>query len=73
VVNEQKESIMRVSVDEDLCIGAGNCVLTAPDVFDQGEEGFVVLLDDDPPRELDEDVRLAALRCPARAIAAKAS
>jgi ferredoxin len=62
---------MRVTVDEGACIGAGNCVLTAPDVFDQGEEGFVVLLDDDPPSELDEDLRLAALRCPARAITVK--
>ena len=59
---------MRVIVDEDACIGAGNCVRTAPDVFDQGEEGLVVLLNDDPPGELQEDVRLAALRCPARAI-----
>jgi ferredoxin len=59
---------MRVNVDEGACIGAGNCVVTAPDVFDQGEEGLVVLLDEDPPRELVEDVRLAVARCPSRAI-----
>jgi ferredoxin len=64
---------MRVIVDQGACIGAGNCVLTAPDVFDQDEEGFVVLLNDDPPDELHDDVRLAALRCPARAITVKES
>jgi ferredoxin len=59
---------MQVVVDHDACIGAGNCVRTAPDVFDQGEEGFVELLDDNPPRELEEDVLLARRLCPARAI-----
>ena len=60
-------------VDEDACIGAGNCMRTAPDVFDQGEDGFVVLLDDNPPSELDEDVLLARRLCPARAITLKES
>jgi ferredoxin len=59
---------MRVIVDQDACIGAGNCVRTAPDVFDQGDEGFVELLDDNPPSELDEDLLLARRLCPARAI-----
>ncbi|MDX6466781.1 MAG: ferredoxin [Gaiellaceae bacterium] len=59
---------MQVVVDQDACIGAGNCVRTAPDVFDQGEEGLVELLDDTPPRELEEDVLLARRLCPARAI-----
>jgi ferredoxin len=66
--SEQKENIMRVIVDEDACIGAGNCVRTAPDVFDQGEEGFVELLDDNPPSRLDQDLLLARRLCPARAI-----
>jgi ferredoxin len=59
---------MRVVIDEDACIGSGNCVLTAPDVFDQTEDGLVVLLSEDPPPELHEDVRLAAARCPSQAI-----
>jgi ferredoxin len=59
---------MRVLVDQGACIGAGNCVLSAPEVFDQGDDGLVVLLDGEPPGTLEEDVRLAALRCPARAI-----
>jgi ferredoxin len=71
--SDRKENIMRVIVDEDVCIGAGNCVRTAPDVFDQGEEGFVVLLDDTPPSELEADVLLARRLCPARAITVKDS
>jgi ferredoxin len=66
--SERKENIMRVVVDQDKCIGAGNCVRTAPDVFDQGEDGFVELLDDNPPSELEQDVLLARRLCPARAI-----
>ena len=29
---------MRVIVDKELCIGAGQCVVTAPDVFDQDDD-----------------------------------
>jgi ferredoxin len=68
VDSERKENVMQVVVDEQKCIGAGNCVRTAPDVFDQGEEGFVELLDDNPPSELEGDVLLARRLCPSRAI-----
>ncbi|GLZ13630.1 ferredoxin [Actinomadura sp. NBRC 104425] len=60
---------MKVIADRDVCIAAGNCVLTAPDVFDQDEdEGTVVLLRDDPPEELREAVRRAVELCPSGAI-----
>ncbi|HEX3786712.1 MAG TPA: ferredoxin [Pseudonocardiaceae bacterium] len=60
---------MRVSVDEDRCVGSGQCVLASAEVFDQrDEDGIVVLLDDDPPAEHDADVRHAAAVCPALAI-----
>jgi ferredoxin len=64
---------MQVSVDQNKCIGAGNCVRTAPDVFDQGDDGFVELLDGNPPSELEEDVLLARRLCPARAISVEDS
>ncbi|MFI7545427.1 ferredoxin [Actinoplanes sp. NPDC049599] len=58
-----------VVADRDRCIGAGNCVLTLPAVFDQDEdEGLVVLLDADPPAESAELVARAVERCPAGAI-----
>ena len=60
---------MRVTIDQDKCVGSGQCVLAAPDVFDQrDEDGIVVLLDAEPPSELDQDVRRSAMVCPALAI-----
>jgi ferredoxin len=61
-------SVFKVHVDEDLCIGAGQCVLVAPRIFDQDEQGLVVLLDATPPPELHDAARKAAKLCPARAI-----
>lgn len=60
---------MRIQVDQDKCCGAGSCVLSAPDVFDQrDEDGIVVILDARPPAALHEAVREAAAICPAAAI-----
>lgn len=60
---------MKISLDPGRCVGAGQCVLTAPDVFDQGDpDGVVVLLDPDPAEELTEDVLAAADLCPVGAI-----
>ncbi|MFF3377141.1 ferredoxin [Streptomyces sp. NPDC002680] len=60
---------MKVVVDEEKCVAAGQCVNAAMDVFDQrDEDGIVVLLDENPPAELAEDVRNAAAVCPALAI-----
>ena len=58
----------KVVVDEDLCIGAGQCVLVAPEIFDQDDKGLVVLLDATPPPALHDAARKAAKLCPARAI-----
>jgi ferredoxin len=60
---------MKVVVDQDKCVGAGQCVLLAPEVFDQrDEDGVVVLLHENPPAELHDAVRQAAQVCPALAI-----
>ncbi|WP_405824915.1 ferredoxin [Streptomyces sp. NBC_01390] len=60
---------MRVRVDQDKCCGAGSCVLSAPEVFDQDDEdGLVLLLDPHPPADLHEAVREAAAVCPAEVI-----
>jgi ferredoxin len=60
---------MRVRVDQAKCVASGNCVLTAPEVFDQrAEDGIVVLLDPSPPAELAERVRRAEALCPAGVI-----
>lgn len=60
---------MKVSVEADKCVAAGQCVLLAPEVFDQREEdGVVVLLDEAPAPEHRGAVREAAVVCPAAAI-----
>ncbi|MFJ5801263.1 ferredoxin [Streptomyces decoyicus] len=60
---------MKVIIDEDKCVGAGQCVLAAEEVFDQREDdGIVVLLDAVPSEELHSSVEDAAARCPALAI-----
>jgi ferredoxin len=60
---------MRVSVDQERCCGAGQCVLSAPDVFDQDEDtGIVVLLNATPPPERLADIHRAVDVCPAQAI-----
>jgi ferredoxin len=59
---------MRVSVEVDKCCGAGQCVLVAPDVFDQSDDGTAILLDPAPPEALHAAVREAAQVCPGVAI-----
>lgn len=61
---------MRILLDEDKCVGAGQCVLAAGDVFDQrDEDGVAILLDDHPDEALRGEVETAVRLCPARAIA----
>ncbi|MGP4914361.1 ferredoxin [Brachybacterium tyrofermentans] len=64
--------MMQIDVDRAVCVGAGQCALTAPDVFDQDDDGLVVLLDpnaaEDPESEGGTVVRDAEALCPSRAI-----
>jgi ferredoxin len=60
---------MKVQVDQTKCCGAGHCVLSVPEVFDQREEdGIVVLLQPEPPARTRRAVRDAATVCPTGAI-----
>jgi ferredoxin len=60
---------MKVIADLDVCIGAGVCVLTAPEVFDQGaEDGLVRVLVDEVPAEEARLVREAVDLCPSAAL-----
>ncbi|MGY0008039.1 ferredoxin [Micromonospora sp. I033] len=60
---------VRVGVDRGRCCGAGNCVMTAPEVFDQDDEdGLVLLRRTEPPADAVDRVRLAVELCPAGAI-----
>ena len=60
---------MKVTVDRAACCGAGQCVMIAPEVFDQDEDdGIVILRTADVPPGDEEAARKAAKICPARAI-----
>ncbi|MFG1606293.1 ferredoxin [Actinoplanes sp. NPDC049265] len=59
---------MRIKADTDVCVGAGQCVLTDPAVFDQDDDGIVTLLTDRPEGEAAEHARDAVLICPSQAL-----
>ncbi|MFQ6145701.1 ferredoxin [Streptomyces seoulensis] len=59
---------MHVEVDQPKCVASGQCVLMAPDVFDQDDDGIVELLTDRPGPGQRDGVREAAAVCPAAAI-----
>ena len=57
---------MRIRIDREKCISAGNCVVTAPTVFILDDEEKATLID---PDTVDEDTLwLAAELCPTEAI-----
>jgi ferredoxin len=56
---------VQIAADRDVCIGAGICVVTAPAVFDQDEEGIVVVLAEEV---LDSEVGRAIELCPSGAL-----
>ncbi|MGP9022441.1 ferredoxin [Streptomyces sp. BR1] len=60
---------MEISIDKDVCIGSGQCALTAPKVFTQDDDGFSELLPGRADGGGDPMVREAARACPVQAIA----
>jgi len=59
---------MRVTIDRSKCVGSGNCMMTAPEVFEQDDDGIVVLLNATPAEGQEALVRQAVELCPARVI-----
>ncbi|WP_411139095.1 ferredoxin [Streptomyces sp. C10] len=60
---------MKITVDQDRCVGAGMCAMTAGEVFAQHEsDGLVVLRMTEPPEQLADHVEEAEQLCPSRAI-----
>ncbi|HEY0451674.1 ferredoxin [Actinophytocola sp.] len=64
---------MRVVTDTARCVGAGQCVLTEPAVFDQSEDdGTVVVLVEHVEGEQLAAVEEAVDMCPSQAISLEA-
>jgi len=61
------EAAMKVSVDGERCVGAGQCVDFAPQVFRQGKDGASSVIEQ-PSAEQEADVREAWDACPVMAI-----
>ncbi len=61
---------MRVVADREACVGAGQCELLAPEVFEVDDDGAVRVLQAEP--EDDAAVRDAVGRCPTRALTVEA-
>jgi len=60
--------VVRVQADRDVCISAGNCVMAADAVFDQDDDGIVVVLVDEVPEGEQDHVREASRLCPSQAL-----
>jgi ferredoxin len=59
---------VRIQADRDICIGAGNCVLAAEEVFDQDDDAIVVVLEERPSADQEPAVRNAVAQCPSGAL-----
>jgi ferredoxin len=59
---------VKITADRDVCISAGNCVMAASAVFDQDEDGIVVVLVDDVPEGEADNAREAVKLCPSQAL-----
>lgn len=59
---------MKLRVDAAKCCGSGQCVLAAPEVFDQDQDGIVILLVDEVAEGEVADVNEAVFSCPTAAI-----
>jgi ferredoxin len=62
---------MKVAADRDVCIGAGMCVMTAESVFDQDDDGLVVVLTEDPEGADVAAARSAVSLCPSGALSVR--
>jgi ferredoxin len=59
---------VKVHADREVCIQAGNCVMVADAIFDQDDDGIVVVLVDDIPDAEQDKAREAVKLCPSQAL-----
>jgi len=59
---------MKITVDFDTCQSHGLCTEAAPEVFELRDDGFLYILNENPPEELRTKVARAARECPTGAI-----
>ncbi len=59
---------MKVVVDFDVCQSHGLCMQAAPEVFELRDDGFLYVLQENPPEDLRDKVEKAVRECPTSAI-----
>ncbi|MFW2335577.1 ferredoxin [Ilumatobacter sp.] len=59
---------MKVKIDFDMCASTGGCMQISPEVFEVRSDGYLYVLQEEPPAELHDKVRQAAELCPTAAI-----
>ncbi len=59
---------MRVVVDFDRCQSNAICMQHAPEVFEVRDDGYLYILDENPPESLRPEVEEAVRYCPTQAI-----
>lgn len=59
---------MRIEADLTLCQGHAQCEEVAPEVFEVDDEGYVRVLDTDPPDTMRDKVEQAIRLCPVAAL-----
>ena len=59
---------MKVVVDYDACASNAVCMGIAPEVFEVRDDGYLYVLNENPPAEVHDKVRMAANNCPTGAI-----
>jgi ferredoxin len=60
--------VTRIEVDRDLCASTGGCEAVAPDLFEIGDDGVLVVLAPEPEAAQLGAVRDAVGVCPTRAL-----
>ena len=57
-----------IKIDREQCMGTGVCVLAAPEVFDQDDDGTAILYPSYDSEKCLKQIREAAASCPTKAI-----
>ena len=59
---------MKITVNYDICASTGTCMQVCPEVFEVRSDGYLYVLQENPPEELREKVKQAEDLCPTAAI-----
>jgi ferredoxin len=66
--SDDREALVKVTIDAERCTGHGRCYALAPEVFEPDDEGHSVLILEEIPPELEAKARIGVDNCPEQAI-----